>query len=232
MELILIARGFIGERRDSTQLYRAAMRHSRIVRILRIGVPAVLVAALLLTIGANYLSTATQFRIPGELGKLVINGTKVTMQRPHLTGYTSDAHPYDFHAEFAEQDITKPDLMGLHKVQGKVELEDKNSVSLTSNSGVFDLKAEMLTLTDSVHISSTSGYEAKLSEVTVDIQRRLAHSEKPVWVRLDRQGIINANSLDITDGGDVLRFGGGVSMVLQGNSGKMLPWRNAPRPQE
>ena len=60
-----------------------------------------------------------------ELGKLVIKGTKVTMQQPHLTGFTNNSRPYEFYANSAEQDITKPDLMQLREVHAKIELEDK-----------------------------------------------------------------------------------------------------------
>ena len=39
-------------------------------------------------------------------------------------------------------------------------------------------------------------------------------SDKPVWVKLTN-GVINGKKLDVRDGGDVIRFCGGVSMVVQ-----------------
>jgi hypothetical protein len=36
-------------------------------------------------------------------------------------------------------------------------------------------------------------------------------------MKLDKQSVINANKLDIIDGGDVIRFSGGVSMITQPN---------------
>ena len=105
-------RGFVAESRGvADQLYQSALRHSRHVRALRIGVPAALFAALLLIVGANYAPMGKRLQLPGELRKLVIKGTKVTMQQPRLTGFTNDSRPYEFGADFAEQDITKPDLM-------------------------------------------------------------------------------------------------------------------------
>jgi lipopolysaccharide export system protein LptC len=38
-------------------------------------------------------------------------------------------------------------------------------------------------------------------------------SDKPVWVKLTN-GVINAKRLEVLDGGDVIRFGGGVSMTV------------------
>jgi len=183
------------------------------VHWLRIGVPVTLAAALLLVVGANYMPTVGSLRLPGELGKLVIKGTKVTMQQPRLSGFTVDSRPYQFIANSAEQDITKPDLMELHEIQAKIEMEDKSIVNVTSNSGTYDMKTEMLTLVDHVHLVSSTGYEARLSEAAIDVHKGTVRSDKPVWVKLTN-GVINAKRLEVLDGGDVIRFGGGVSMTV------------------
>jgi lipopolysaccharide export system protein LptC len=208
-------RGFsVAARRDADALYRGALRHSRHVRWLRIGVPAVLAMALIAIVGANYMPTVGGLRLPGELGSLVIKGTKVTMQQPRLSGYTADSRPYEFTANSAEQDITKPDLMELHQIAAKIEMEDKSMVNLTSNAGTYDMKTEMLTLVDNVHVVSSNGYEARLSEATVDVHKGNVQSEKPVWVKLTN-GVINGKKLEIRDSGDVIRFFGGVTMIVQ-----------------
>ena len=208
-------RGFSADARgDAEHLYRAALRHSRLVRVLRIGVPALLAGALLLTIGANYMPAVGPLRLPGEIGKLVIKGKKVTMQQPRLTGYTVDSRPYEFTASSADQDITKPDLMDLHQIQAKIELEDKSIVNLTANSGSYDMKTEMLTLADKIHVVSSNGYEARLSEAAVDVHKGTIISDKPVWVKLTGS-VIDGKNLEVRDSGNVIRFSGGVRMVVQ-----------------
>jgi lipopolysaccharide export system protein LptC len=183
------------------------------VHWLRIGVPATLAAALLLVVGANYMPTVGSLRLPGEHGKLVIKGTKVTMQQPRLSGFTVDSRPYQFTANSAEQEITKPDLMELHDIQAKIEMEDKSIVNITSNSGTYDMKTEMLTLIDKVHLVSSTGYEVRLSEAAIDVHKGTVRSDKPVWVKLTN-GVINAKRLEVLDSGAVIRFGGGVSMTV------------------
>lgn len=200
-------------RGDADQVYRAAIRHSRRVRVLRIGVPAIIAAALIMVVAVNYLPTVGGFRLPGELGKLVIKGTKITMQQPRLSGYTIDSRPYEFTAKTAEQEITKPDLMELHLIEAKVEMQDKSMVNVTSNAGTYDMKKEMLTLVDSVHLTSSTGYEVRMSEAQVDIHKGNVVSDKPVWVKLTN-GVINAKRMEVFDGGDLIRFGGGVSMTV------------------
>jgi len=201
-------------RDDADRLYRAAMRHSRYVHWLRIGVPAALAAALLVVVGANYMPTVGRLRLPGELGQMVIKGTKVTMQQPRLTGFTVDSRPYEFTASSAEQDITKPNLMELNNIQAKMEMEDKSTVNLSSPFGTYDMKTEMLNLIDNVHLTSSTGYEARLNDAAVDVHKGIVVSEKPVWVKL-KNGVINAKRLEVRDSGDIIRFGGGVTMIVQ-----------------
>jgi lipopolysaccharide export system protein LptC len=184
------------------------------VRWLRIGVPAALAGALLLIVGSNYMPSIGALRLPGEIGNLVIKGTKVTMAQPRLSGFTADSRPYEFTANSADQDITNPDVMELHQIAAKIEMEDKSMVNLTSNAGTYDMKSEMLTLVDHVHVVSSTGYEARLSEATVDVHKGNVVSEKPVWVKLTN-GVINSKKLEIHDGGDVIRFSGGVTMIVQ-----------------
>jgi len=202
-------------RGNSERTYRRAQRHSRLVRWLR--------AALLLTIAlvsiavvvANYLPVGG-LRLPVEIGKLVIKGTKITMQEPRLTGFTSDSRPYEFTANAALQDITKPDLVDLQQIRAKIEMADKSMVHLWADTGVYNMKTDLLTLRDNIHLVSSTGYEARLSQAAVDMTKGNVVSDTPVWVKL-LDGDLNAKRLEIIDKGDVLRFTD-VTLVLQ--SGK------------
>ena len=77
----------------SDDAFRAAQRHSRFVRALRVIVLGGIAVVLLGVMAANYMPAVGPIRLPGELGKLVIKGTKITMQAPKLTGYTSRFPP-------------------------------------------------------------------------------------------------------------------------------------------
>lgn len=208
------AAGFSASARgDAERIYRAALRHSRHVHWLRVCVPAAIAAALLAVVVANYMPTVWGFRLPGELGKLVIKGTKITMQQPRLTGYTIDSRPYEFSADNAAQDITKPDVMELHQIRAKIEMQDKSLVNISAASGTYDMKAEILTLRDNIELLSTTGYEGRLREAVVNVRKGDVVSEKPVWVKL-LNGVIDAKRLEVIDNGNLIRFSGGVAMTL------------------
>jgi lipopolysaccharide export system protein LptC len=200
-------------RGDADGAYRAARRHSRYVRALRVIVLAGIAVVLLGVMAANYMPAVGPIRLPGELGKLVIKGTKITMQAPKLTGYTSDSRPYEFTAETANQDINKPDLVELQHMHARLQMEDKSTVEMTAPSGLYDMKADKLVLYEDIALASSTGYAARLQEAVVDMHSGNVVSDKPVAVKL-LNGFLNARRMTITENGDVIHFDGGVSMVL------------------
>jgi lipopolysaccharide export system protein LptC len=203
----------IASRGDTERAYQSAIRHSRYVRVLRVVLLGGIAAVLLGLTAMNYLPTVGEIRIPGAIGNLVIKGTKITMQAPRLTGYTSDARPYEFTAITAAQDINKPDMVELQKLHARLEMEDKSTVEMTAPTGTFDIKANKLYLDEDIAIASSTGYAARLNDAVVDMHSGNVTSTKPVWVKL-LNGFLNAKRLEITDNGAVIRFDGGVSMTL------------------
>jgi len=173
-----------------------------------------------MVVAVNYMPTIGALRLPAELGNLVIRGTKVTMQQPRISGYTADSRPYQFTAKSAEQDITKPDLMELHQIEANVKMQDDSTVNIVSDSGMYNVKSEMLTLNDAVHLVSTSGFEVHLSQAVVDVHKGNVVTQQPVWVKLTN-GQISAKRMEVTESGAVIRFSGGVATTIipdQGSS--------------
>ena len=200
-------------RDDTDRAYRTAIRHSRHVRVLRVLLIGGIAAVLLGIIAMNYLPSVGEIRVPGAIGNLVIKGTKITMQQPRLTGYTSDARPYEFSADAAAQDINKPDIVELHRLHARLQMEDKSSVEMTAPTGTYDMKADKLFLDEDIALASSTGYAARLNDAIVDMHSGKVTSTKPVWVKL-LNGFLNAKRMEISDKGEVIRFDGGVSMTL------------------
>jgi lipopolysaccharide export system protein LptC len=202
-------------RRDDTdRAFLAAQRHSRLVRILRIAVPAGVLVGLTVVILITYLNPLRMLtKLPINVDNLVVSGTKVTMEQPRLTGFTSDARAYELTADTAAQDMTKPDIIELRNIRAKVEMLDKSTMELNAATGLYDAKAETLKLDRDIVLNSSTGYQGRLSEAVVDIRKGNVVSDRPVEVRL-LQGTLNANRLDIVDSGDVIRFHGGVVMDM------------------
>jgi lipopolysaccharide export system protein LptC len=201
-------------RGKTERAFLAARRHSRLVRILRIAVPAGVLVGLTVVILITYLNPLRMLtKLPINVDNLVVSGTKVTMEQPRLTGFTSDARAYELTADTAAQDMTKPDIIELRNIRAKVEMLDKSTMELNAATGLYDAKAETLKLDRDIVLNSSTGYQGRLSEAVVDIRKGNVVSDRPVEVRL-LQGTLNANRLDIVDSGDVIRFHGGVVMDM------------------
>jgi lipopolysaccharide export system protein LptC len=176
------------------------------VRILRVAFPlaiALILGAVLLVSWLDPLKVLA--RLPVDAGKVVISGTKITMQAPKLTGYTRDRRWYELSARAAAQDITKPDVIELHDVRAKLEAQDKSTMALSAVNGAFSRKAGVLHLSREIVLTSSSGYAMQLEEATVDTASGGIVSDKPVRIT-SQQGTLNANRLQVEKSGDVIRF--------------------------
>lgn len=195
-------------------MFRKALRHSRLVRLLRVGIPIIAVLGVLITVLTVYVLDPLRAlaKLPGSIGGLVVSGTSITMQQPRLAGYTQDRRPYVVTARAATQDVTKPDTVTLLELRATIEFKDAGKYELTARSGLFESKLDRLTLQDDILVNSAN-YQAKLSEAVVNVRTNHMVSEHPVEVTMP-QGTIKANRLEVTNSGEVIRFEGGVTMML------------------
>jgi lipopolysaccharide export system protein LptC len=194
--------------------FRAAVRHSRFVRLMRMAIPVTIVSVFALLIVAAYFNPFRVFaRLPIDPGKIVLSGTRITMESPRVAGFTNDARPYEVTARAASQDITKPDIVDLSDIHAKVEMQDKVLVEMRANSGVYESKLDRLKLEHEIVLTSTSGYAGHLREAVIDVKKGSIVSQSPVELQM-LNGTLNANRLEVDDRGDVIRFGGGVVMNL------------------
>ena len=201
-------------RGDSNRAFGRARRHSRVVRFLRVALPSLVVLATAGIVFVTYFNPLRMLgKLPIDIGNLVVSGTKITMEQPHLAGFTHDARAYELTADSAAQDMTKPDIVELKNIRAKVEMQDKSMVEMTAVSGVYDSKGEILKLDKDILLSSSTGYEGRLSEATIDIRKGNVISQHPVQLKM-LQGTLDAKSLEIVNSGEVIRFEGGVNLVM------------------
>jgi lipopolysaccharide export system protein LptC len=196
--------------------FAAAARHSRMVRVLRVAVPAAVLLALasivLIQVFLNPFQTGLP-KLPVDISNLVVSGTKITMETPHLAGFSTDQRPYELWAKAAIQDLTDPDHVELRTLRAKVMMEDKSTVTMDARTGFFDSKQQMLDLRKDIFLQSSTGYEAKLSQAYVDINKGTVTSDEHVDVKL-LNGTLTADRLRIINSGEIVRFEGNVVMNL------------------
>ena len=195
--------------------FAIAARHSRMVRILRVAVPAAVALSMAAIIGVSIFNPFRMLmpKLPLDMGNLVVSGTKITMESPHLAGYSADQRPYEMWAKTATQDVTDPDHVELKTLRAKLLTEDQSTVILDARTGLFDNKAQTLDLHKDIFLQTSTGYEARLTQAFVDMAKNTVTSEEHVDVKLTN-GTLSADRLRVYGGGEVVRFEGNVVMNL------------------
>jgi lipopolysaccharide export system protein LptC len=195
--------------------FKIAARHSRLVRILRVAVPA----AVLLSLATIVLvSVVNPFRmllpkLPIDMGNLVVSGTKITMESPHMAGFSADQRPYEVWAKTATQDVTDPDHVELKALRAKMLSEDQSTVTLVARDGLMNTKDQLLDLHHDIYLQTSTGSEAWLSQAAVDMAKGNVASDEHVDVKFT-SGTVSSDRLRIFNGGELVRFEGNVVMHL------------------
>jgi lipopolysaccharide export system protein LptC len=205
--------------------FAIAARHSRMVRALRIAVPGAVILAMAVIIGVSVFNPFRMLlpKLPLEMGNLVVSGTKITMESPHMSGYSPDQRPYEVWAKTATQDVTDPDHVELKTLRAKMLMEDQSTITLDALTGLMDNKQQLLDLHKDIYLQTSTGYEAWLSQAFVDMGKGTVTSDEHVDVKW-ADGTLSSDKLRITGGGEVVRFEGHVVM----NIDKLPPAETAP----
>jgi len=195
-------------------MFRRARRHSRRVRLLRVAIPLVLVIGIIATTLAVYFNPLrTLAKLPVSVGGVTVSRSGVTMIEPKLGGYTRDERRYELSAIAATQDLLKRDVVNFEEPRASLEMADGSTINMRAATGSFDRKANVLTLNRDIVLTSTSGYEAHLSQAAVDVAGGNIVSDEPVEV-ISQQGTLRGNRLEVKKSGEIVRFDNGVTMVL------------------
>jgi lipopolysaccharide export system protein LptC len=213
--------------------FAIAARHSRMVRALRVAVPAAVILAMSAIVAVSIFNPFRMLlpKLPLDIGNLVVSGTKITMESPHMSGYTTDRRPYELWAKTSTQDLTDPDHLDLRTLRAKLLMEDQSTVTLDALKGLYDTKANLLDLHKEIFLQTSTGYEARLSQAFVDLGKGTVTSDEHVDVKL-LNGTLTSDRLRITGGGEVVRFEGNVVMDLDNAAGLGQPASAPPPPPD
>lgn len=206
------------------QGYGQAVRHSSRVRFLRRVLP---VLALLILLLAAFVAWLDPFRIvrdfPLDVMKLSIQGNKLVMDAPKLSGFTKDGRGYSITATAAAQDLGRTNIVELDGIKAHFALTGNGMTELTAVKGLYDAKGDIVRLTEGIVIRSTAGYEGRLQDAVIEVKRGHVITENPVDI-IFNNGSIRADRMQIFDNGARAIFEGGVTMMM-----KLPPQQNQPQ---
>lgn len=210
----------IGRADTSAKAYRAARRHSRLVKLLRIAIPVGAALSFSVFIVFPFINP---FRSAGvSVGAIKMDGTRVTMEQPRLAGHRKDNKPYEVTAVSAVQDIRVPNVIELNQMTARLVNSDDSVLNLTSRRAMFDTQKEQLQLRDDVRVTTQNGHEALMRSADVDFKAGTVQSRDGVRVRLPDMNV-SADELDIVDSGGRIAFIGKVTALIDDKDSKALP---------
>ncbi len=199
--------------RDRGAAFRAATIHSsRVRRLRKFIIAGCALAAAGILVRAFYDPFS---QIPGDLSLAgaTLNGTRVTMEKPKLSGYRNDGRPYDVRATTGVQDIRTPNIIELNNLEAKFETASRAVVRVSALRGVYDSAKDSIHMKENIRIASESGYDIRMTEADVDFKLGNIVSREPVSVVMT-SGTIAANALSVVDNGATIIFDGDVRSIF------------------
>ncbi len=193
--------------------FRAADRHTARVRLVK---RLMILGSLLGVIGIALAAFCNPFRhLPSgvSLAGVGMSGTKITMDRPKISGVQQGGGPYEIKARAGLQDITTPSVMDLLGVDARIGMADATTTHITADHGLYDSKADMVSLDGSVTIANTSGYTLNLRSATMSFRGGLFTSHERLRVDL-KGGEVAADDLAISNNGHVIAFRGHIASTF------------------
>ncbi len=204
--------------------FRAAAAHSRRVRFWRRAIPLMAMA----TIGFLVVRTVAGFLAVPEVttDATGIQGHKIVMEKPRLSGFKRDGRSYELNAATAVQDIKAPNMVELDGLKARMQTGNEGWADLSGAKGVYDSKGEKLEVDGGVTVRTETGMDARLRDAQIDFRSGMIVTEKPVEVKTN-QGDVAADRMQVHDNGRKLVFEGRVRSVFV-NPGA----ENRPEPKE
>lgn len=195
--------------------FRAAIRHSRRVRFLKRALPIGVLIALAAAIAIAYLDPLRlAVNLPFELGTVTLEGSRIKMELPKLSGFTNDNRGYDISAKYASQDVSRPNEIDLEEIRAQLELAENGWAHLTAQTGHYDTKTEKMSLGGGIRFDTSSGYGGTLKHAEIDMKAGTMTSREPVELNyLD--GKLTADTLEVSQKDSRALLTGHVHMVFR-----------------
>lgn len=144
--------------------------HTRIVAILKVGMPLV---ALALLSGLFFSRPEDQVSSDGGLvfapADVDALGSGLSIRNPTFTGTTASQDRFRFTAASVVPDAAPPTRAGIDTLSGDVEFADGPTVTMRAATGDLDVPTKRLDLAGDVVLETSDGYRIAAPKVTLDL---------------------------------------------------------------
>ncbi|MBV8851692.1 MAG: LPS export ABC transporter periplasmic protein LptC [Methylobacteriaceae bacterium] len=192
--------------------FASAGRHTSRVRLLRRAI--VIFCSVTVGLGGIIIFFDPFSRLAHlSIGGVGLNGSKITIDTPRLTGKRRNGMPYEVRAAQGIQDMLKPDIVELVRLDAKAQMTASSWVNLTANEGTYNSAKDEVQLKGRVRIRSDAGYEVKTDAAMMELKSGLMKTTEAVNVVM-KAGSVDADQMQIVDNGEQVVFEGNVHSIL------------------
>ena len=190
-------------------------RYSRFVQVLRRALPLIAIALLVVFAGWPILQQREDARqaviVMGEIGEV---SDDLKMIQPQYTGTDAFGRSYSVTAESAIPDAANPTEVRLSTLSAIIRDPSGRMVAVTAEEGVYYTQRGVILVNGDVRVGASGGFEAAGREAVLDLNRSRLTSRFPLKGK-SPWGTLEANSLTAEQETGIVRFDGGVRVVIE-----------------
>lgn len=143
--------------------------YSRMVAILKVGLPLVALAML-----AGLFLISEEGRPRGDLifspADLEALGEGIQVTEPIFSGVSENEDRFRFTARVVRPDAAPPTRADIEALTGRIDFAGGRGLDLRSDSAALDLETELMGLSGDVQLATTDGYDFAARQVDVDLR--------------------------------------------------------------
>jgi lipopolysaccharide export system protein LptC len=197
----------------SRAVARPSRRYTRFVAAMKLLLPAVAVALLLLVAAWPRIQAQLE-RFAAVLPKLDLREARdLRMVNARFSGLDKLNRPYTVTADIARQMPSKDDLLSLEGPKADITLQSGAWIAVNSDTGIYQQQQQVLDLFGQVHVFHDAGIEFTTDSARVFMQQGTAEGTEPVAGQ-GRFGELDAEGFQLLDRGDRIIFTGKSRLLL------------------
>ncbi len=190
-------------------------RHTARVQFLRRAIVICCVSAVALIGFVLVFDPMHRLELGFSVGRVGLEGTRITMERPRLSGYRADGQPYEIKAMKVVQDTAAPKLFQLDQVDAKLGAKDGSTTRIEALKGKYDSDTDQLDLFGVVRVRNEGRYDMSLKRASIDMKTNSVQSSEPVSVAIPG-GVVEAGALAFSESAQCVAFSGSVHSSFEG----------------
>jgi len=193
---------------------RPGSSHDRFVRLLKLGLPVIGFALLLLLAIAPF-NKKSEVSFLLDKNKADKASERMRVEQARYTGADDKGQPFEINARQAVQQSSAVRIVDINGMTAKVGL-DQGPVSIAADHGRYDLDRQSVSVPGAVSVRDDKGYHLDTSNVNVDLKAKNLSSGGPVSGTM-KLGSFTANHLSADLGSRTVTLSGGARLkIVQG----------------